>query len=238
MPAGGGISDPSPIIQTGEGVSNTSPMLPNGDGISVPCPVIPADEETRDHDEARAQTDLPLTADELLGFLANTELLFRLNPHLEIERWEPLPDGFRLTATNELNGQHLETVVRRADRSQAPVFTYAVGLKQDSAFTVEPLAAAAGARLILSERYPRITDPTDPRLAAVDPSLVPWVAALRRHLLARQRWGWLPGWRWWQVRFLPGLPPSQRRIVRLILWVSLGEFAIFLALVLVLAFAP
>ena len=201
-------------------------------------PAIPAREETSDHDEAWAQTDLPLTADELLGFLANTELLFRLNPHLEIERWESLPDGFRLTATNELNGQRLETAVRRADRSQGPVFTYAVGLKLDSALTVEPLTVAGGARLILSERYPRITDPTDPRLAAVDPSLVPWVAALRRHLLARQRWGWMPGWRWWQTRFLPGLPPRQRRIARLIIWVSLGEFAIFLGLVLVLAFAP
>lgn len=217
-------------------VSDARPMIAHGDGIIVPSPVIPADGETSDHDEARAQTDLPLTADELLAFLANRELLFRLNPHLEIERWEFLPDGFRLTATNELNGQRLETAVRRANRPQGPVFTYAAGLKQDSAFTIEPLDA--GARLILSERYPRITDPADPRLAAVDRSLVPWVAALRRHLLARQRWGWLPGWRWWQARFLPGLPPRQRRIVRLILWVSLGEFAIFLGLVLVLAFAP
>jgi hypothetical protein len=198
--------------------------------------LIPASGETGDHDEARAQTDLPLTVDELQAFLADTELLFRLNPHLEIERWEPLPDGFRLMATNELNGRRLETAVRRADRPQGPVFTYAAGLKRISAFTVEPLAG--GTRLILSERYPQIVDPADPRLVAVDRGLVPWVAALRRHLLARRRWGWVPGWRWWRERFLPGLPPRQRRIVRLILWVSLGEFAIFLALVLVLAFAP
>lgn len=224
------------MIQTGKGVSNPGPMIGNGDGISIPSPVIPAGGETSDHDEARAQTDLPLTVDELHALLAKTELVFRLNPHLEIERWESLPHGFRLTATNELNSQGLATVVRRADRPQGPVFTYAAGLKQDSAFTIEPLAS--GVRLILTERYPRITDPADPRLAGVDRSLVPWVAALRRHLLARQRWGWLPGWRWWQTRFLPGLPPRQRRIVRLILWVSLGEFAIFLALVLVLAFAP
>jgi hypothetical protein len=63
-------------------------------------------------------------------------------------------------------------------------------------------------------------------------------AALRCRLLGRQPWGGLPGRRWWRARFLPGLPPRQRRIVRLLLWVSLGEFAIFLTLVLVLAFVP
>jgi hypothetical protein len=63
-------------------------------------------------------------------------------------------------------------------------------------------------------------------------------AALRCRLIGRLPWGGLPGRRWWREWFFPGLPPRQRRIVRLLLWVSLGEFAIFLTLVLVLAFVP
>ena len=40
------------------------------------------------HDQARAETELPLPPAELATFLTDSERLFRLNPHLEIERWE------------------------------------------------------------------------------------------------------------------------------------------------------
>lgn len=212
---------------TGEAFGQVPPAKP---GLAF------AAEPAADHDQARAQTDLPLSPQELRVFLANSERLFRLNPHLAIERWEGLADGFSLQATNELNGLRHETQIQRSEGPQGPVFTYASGLKQVSAFTVEPLPA--GARLTLIEWYPRLADPADPRVAEVDPSLVPWVWALRRHLLGRRRWGWLPGWRWWQEGFLPSLPPNQRRIARLLLWVSAGEFGLFLVLVLVLALAP
>ena len=70
-----------------------------------------------------------------------------------------------------------------------------------------------------------------PRVAEVDRSLVPLVDALRRHLLGRRRWGWLPGWRWWHEDFLGRMVPQQRRIVRMIVWVSALEFAAFLFVV-------
>jgi len=60
------------------------------------------------------------------------------------------------------------------------------------------------------------------------PTWAVWVDAIRRHLPGRQRWGWLPGWRWWQEQFLPGMPPRQRRIVRMIVWVGVLEFVVFL----------
>lgn len=185
-----------------------------------------------DHDQARAETELPLPPAELATFLTDSERLFRLNPHLEIERWEARPDGFRLVMINELNGRRLETGVRVAEAPDHWEFRYQAGLKQATILAVKP--TPLGSRLILTDLYPRILDPADPRVAEVDRSLVPWVAALRRHLLSRQRWGWAPGWRWWHERLLPGLPPRQRRIVRLIVWVSLIEFLVFLGLVLVL----
>ncbi len=93
----------------------------------------------------------------------------------------------------------------------------------------------------MTDHYPRIEDPQDPRLAEVDRTLVPWVAAIRRHLLARQRWGWLPLifplWRWWNERFLLHMAPRQRRIVRLLVWISVLEFLVFLGVVVVLRFA-
>ncbi len=192
-------------------------------------------EINRAGDEARAAIELPLTPAELRSFLADTELVLRLNPHLEIEQWQSLPDGFSFTVLNELNGQRLATAVRVDDTAADRVLEYAEGLKQATHFAVEP--ATAGARLIVTEHYPRIDDPGDPRVAEVDRSLVPWVAALHRHLLARRRGAWIPGWQWWHERFMPGMAPRQRRITRLILWVSLVEFIIFLGLVIVLRYA-
>lgn len=189
------------------------------------------------HDLARAETLLPLSPAELLAFVADSERLFRLNPHLEIEGWQPwAPDvnlaGFDLTLTNEINGQRLETAVAVTELPEGRIFAYAAGLKQATSLRVE--AAGTGSRLILIDQYPRIEDPEDPRVAEVDRSLVPWVAAIRCHLLSRRRWGWLPGWRWWHEGFALGMPPRQRRLVRLILWVGFFEFLVFLALVLVL----
>lgn len=188
-----------------------------------------------DRDSARAETVIPLPPAALLDFLSDGERLLRLNPHLEIETWQALPGGFRLVALNESNGRRIETAVSVETAADSIVLRYAAGLKQSSVLAVE--AAAGGSRLIVTEHYPRIEDPQDPRVADVDRSLVPWVAALRRHLVGRARWGWLPGWHWWNERFLPGMPPRSRRIVRLIVWVSVLEFVVFLGAIVVLRLA-
>jgi hypothetical protein len=86
---------------------------------------------------------------------------------------------------------------------------------------------------MFTEHYPRIADADDPRVAEVDKSLVPWVTAIRSHMLARRRWGWLPGWRWWAESFMLAMPPRQRRIVRLLVWTTVLEFLVFLGVVLV-----
>jgi hypothetical protein len=164
-------------------------------------------------------------------FLDDVERLFRLNPQLAIERWEPAAGGFRLVGQNESNGRSIDTIVRIDKSAGSLALRYAGGLKRATRFVAEPVPE--GTRLVVTEYYPRLDDARDPRVAEVDRSLVPWVAAIRRHLRARVRWGWLPGWRWWNERLLPGMAPRQRRIVRLIIWASAVEFAIFLGLVVV-----
>jgi hypothetical protein len=119
------------------------------------------------------------------------------------------------------------------------VLRYDAGLKQETELVVAP--AEEGARLVVIERYPRIEDPQDPRVAEVDKSLVPWVAAIRCHLLARRRWSRLPLvfplWHWWAERFMLSMVPRSRRIVRLLIWTTVIEFAVFLGLVLALRFS-
>lgn len=192
-----------------------------------------------DGDRARAETLIPLDVDTLFAFVGEIERLLRLNPHLEIETWQSLPGGFCLAALNEMNGQRVETAARieRAPEMRSIAIRYETGLKRVTTIMVETDPAGAGSRLVVLEDYPVIEDAQDPRLVEVDRSLVPWVAAIRRHLFARARWGRLPGWHWWNERFLPGMPPRQRRIVRMIVWASVFEFVIFLMLIAVLYFS-
>lgn len=180
-------------------------------------------------DRARAETLVPISADALFEFVADIERLLRLNPHLDIASWQRLPDGMRFAAQNETTGRQIATCVRveTTPSLRTIVLHYADGLKQATTLTIED-GAGDGCRLIVTEHYPFIADAQDPRVAEVDRSLIPWVNAIRRHLLDRKRWGWLPGWRWWHEQFLPGMAPRQRRIVRMIVWVSVLEFVAFL----------
>ena len=185
--------------------------------------------DTAKEDRARAETPVPINADAMFEFISDIERLLRMNPHIEIETWQTMPDGMRFAALNETTGRRIDTAVRveTARDKRTIVLSYAAGLKQATTLTVED-GDGHGCRLIVTEHYPVIDDTQDPRVVEVDRSLIPWVSAIRRHLLGRQRWGWLPGWRWWHEQFLPGMAPRQRRIVRMIIWVSVLEFVAFL----------
>jgi len=191
-------------------------------------------------DRASAETELPIAPDAVAAFVADVDRLLRLNPLLVVERWLPEgPGRFRLVARNESNEQLVDTPVDIEEDEWGLTLRYASGLKQATRLRVEP--AAQGTRLIVTEHYPRIEDAQDPRVVEVDKSLVPWVAALRRHLLARRRWGRLPlvfpVWQWWHEGVMLSMAPRNRRIVRLILWLSLIEFVVFIAMVIVLRLA-
>lgn len=191
--------------------------------------------EADDADAAWVEAEIPLPPPTLLEFLADPERLWRLNPCLVIDGWRRETDGFALRADNEANGRRLELHVRRQALADGFRVDYDAGLKRSSEFRVSP--RGDGSLLRVVERYDAVDGPDDPRTAEADKSLVPWIAALRRHLVARKRWGGVPGWRWWSERFMLSMPPRQRRIVRLIVWVTVAEFVVFVAAVVVLRLA-
>lgn len=180
---------------------------------------------------AWVHADIPLPPAALLDFLADGERLWRLNPYLKIDRWQARPDGFALVGVNEANACPIDVCVRREPTAEGWRAIYERGLKRETEFAVAP--RQGGSLLVVTERYAPVAGADDPRAKEADPSLVPWIAALRRHLVARQRFGRLPGWRWWHERFLPSLAPSQRRIVRLLIGITAIEFLVFLVLVLI-----
>lgn len=190
---------------------------------------------------AWAAARIPLPPHQLFAFLSDIERLFRLNPHLEIADWreEPGAHSYRLSALNETNGYRGEISLRAEAVREHTLWginsgyrlMYDRGLKQSTEFRIEP--TSGGSLLTITEHYHPVRDEADERLKEVDRSLVPWVAAIRRHLSGTARFGGVPGYRWWTERFMLGMTPRQRRIVRMIVWVSVLEFVVFLFVALI-----
>lgn len=186
-------------------------------------------------DSAWVTVEMPFPVQTVREFLADSERLFRLHPHLEIVSWTVnSEDRFLLAGRNETTGAQLQTTLLRHDGEPHNGFTltYEDGLKRDTVFRV---AANDGvSTLTVTEHYLALDGPDDLRQCEVDTTLNAWILALRRHLMACRRWGKLPGWSWWNEKFVPRMAPRQRRIVRLLVWISALEFGVFLAAVLVL----
>lgn len=169
--------------------------------------------------------DLPQPAQEIAEYVRDVGRLLRLNPYLEIRRFATVTGGFELDAVNEMNG--LAVSQRLTFRETGPwafALDYSSGLKQATEVEVEP--QGAGARLRIRETYRPPAD--DAELAQVDRSLTPWGESVRRHFLGLARWGRIPLYRWWRERAWLAMKPRERRIVRLLAWITALEFAFFL----------
>lgn len=180
---------------------------------------------------AWVEAEIPLPPAVLLEFLADSERLWRLNPCLAIASWQGSEDGFALQADNEATGRRVEVKARRETLADGFRISYDSGLKLSSEFRVAP--RGDGSLLTVTERYAPVDGPDDPRAGESDKSLLPWIADLRRHIVAQARWGRLPGWQWWSEQLMLSMPPRQRRIVRMVVWLTVIEFVVFLGLVVV-----
>lgn len=189
-------------------------------------------------DAAWISVDLPLPAAELYEFLQKLERLFRLNPHLEIKSWQEDEPGklvsgkqVRVESLNEMNGVQQKLTMSISDVQPGISFRlgYDSGLKQSTIFTVQNIGPASS-RLLIKDIYPADMSAAEreKRLNEVDRSLVPWGAALHSYFKRRARWRWLPLYNWWQNSFWLGMTPRHRRITRMIVWVTVLEFVVFL----------
>jgi hypothetical protein len=184
-------------------------------------------------DAAWATAEVPLPAALVHECVADVERFLRLNPYLQIERLERLPADergtprYRLAALNEMNGVRAERVVmmEAIEPRQGYTLRYDSGIKRST--RVRVLEAAGGAALEIREEYaPSLGGPDT--LREVDRSLSAWAAAIRRHLVARDRWGWVPGFRAITGGFWLRMTPRERRIARLMGWIAALEFVVFL----------
>lgn len=191
-----------------------------------------AEAQAPEADAAWAGVDLAVAPDAVRRLLADPLLLLRLNPCLEFERLERLPDGrLSLSAHNESNGCTLVTDAGILAETGRLTLRYSSGIKRETRIELEPIAG--GSRLTIKEIYAAPNQPGADPPPEVDRSLLPWIAALRRHLERGARYGWIPGYRWLAEAFWTSMAPRHRRVAWLVIWTTALEFAVFLAAIAV-----
>jgi len=178
--------------------------------------------------------DTPLGLEELRCFCGDVERLYRINPYLEIQAWQPLAvGGFLVTWRNLSNEQAATLELRREPESEyAFSVAYSEGIKRRTRFSLEP--APGGSRHVITDDYASLSEEERAnRIAEVDKSLNAWGWALHAYLRREHRWGSNPLWRWAMRRFWLPMRPAARRIAMLIVLASLAEFAFFLLVALI-----
>jgi len=177
-------------------------------------------------------TSLPPS--QILSLLGDPEHLLRVNSQWVFQIWErPAPDRFCLRIENQSNGRTWETCGSVAPLPDGLRLDYDEGIKAFTRFQVEP--DGEGARLWVVEDYGRLSeDERRVRTDEVDRSLNRWGQDLFLYLRGWSRWSGFVPWRWYMERIWRPMKPLARRIVRLLIWATVAELVLFLALVLVL----
>jgi hypothetical protein len=180
-----------------------------------------------------ATVEVPAPPGDVLALCRDIARLLHLNPYLDIRACEETPGPFvpgkrfRLHALNEMTGIERDLILSLETVSEDGFsLAYSEGLKRALEVRVAP--HGAGCALTLREHYLPADPPDDAtQLAEVDRSVMPWSVGVRRYVIGMQRWGRLPAYRWAR-RFWLGMRPRERRIARLVTWVTALEFVVFL----------
>jgi hypothetical protein len=187
-------------------------------------------------DSAWASIITPLAPATLLAFCEDIERLFRINPLLEFERWEQTgADSYHFKGRNLSQDPpfDIDTDLRVDKQADGMLIRYSSGLKSDTRVRVE--AEPNGSKLTIIDNYSGSSeDERRERLNEVDKSLVPWARYLQEFLVSWRRWSWLAPWRWYMRRVWQPMKPSGRRIAYMLLWITLVEVVVIIAIAIFL----
>jgi len=187
-------------------------------------------------DAAWVRVDTPLAPAALLDFCGDVERLLRINPMLEFSEFTRIgPDHYRMRARNLSNQGTLDTDVRVTRSATAIEIRFDQGLKRRTVIRAEP-GGADGATLVIADDYSGWSEEERrDRAAEIDHSLVQWGHYLRDYLLLWRRWSWCAPWRWYMRRVWQPMTASSRRIVYMLLWITVVEIIGVLIVVAVFA---
>jgi hypothetical protein len=196
--------------------------------MTTESPVSPAD------DRAWATIQTTMRPAELREFCRDLERLYRINPYIEFHSWQETAPGQIHTEFRNLSNQQNYSLDLTLVPESGNTFSvrYAQGVKAATRFEIQ--ATRLTSNLIITDDYSRL--PAEERarhLNQVDKSLPAWGQAIFDYLCRHQRWGWIAPWRWYMRRVWVPMKPSARRIVWLLLLITLVEFLFFVFVALI-----
>jgi len=184
---------------------------------------LPIDSE----DAAWAILQTPLTETQLKEFCQDIERLFRINPYLEFKEWRRLSENRYYASGRNISQEpafefgHELTVKPLPHGLQ---FDYTQGLKTSTRFIIEN--TDKGSKLTIVDDYSgHSQSERETRLKEVDKSLLKWASDIQAYLTLWQRWSWLGPWRWYMRRIWQPMKPTARRIVYMLMWITVVEIA-------------
>jgi len=185
-------------------------------------------------DKAWATIQTTLRPEKLRVFCRDLERLYRINPYLEFHSWKTTAPGqihaeFR-NLSNMQDYSHDLTLVQESDNAFS--VRYAQGIKAATRFEI--LANGPGSSLTITDDYNQHSaEERARRLDEVDKSLPAWGQAIFDYLRRHQRWGWIVPWRWYMRLVWMPMKPSARRIVWLLILITVVEFLFFVFVALI-----
>ena len=179
-------------------------------------------------DAAWASFPTGLDVSTLTEFCRDIERLFRINPFIEFKQWQQTGDNrYRFAGKNSSQKTAFDFDVELSVETTADtiVVKYLNGLKNSTTFHIEPVNNSS--KLTITEDYSESSEEERTKRAhEVDKSLVTWANDLQQFLVTWKKWCWLAPWRWYMRYTWQPLKPSGRRIVYMLLWISLVEVAL------------
>ncbi len=179
-------------------------------------------------DKAWAEFKTPLNKRVLLNFCQDVERLLRINPFLDIKKWEKLSDQhFLFHAINHSQNPAFEitTDLQIQKKTDGLEILYRRGLKSSTAFTIQEITN--GSKLTITEKYTGLPEEKRrQKLHKVDKSLNKWAENLQEFLIDWHRWSWFSPWRYYKNRIWLPMRPTARRVTYLILCISFIEIVL------------
>ena len=185
-------------------------------------------------DKAWATIPTTLRPKELRDFCRDLERLYRINPYIEFRIWKETAPGQIYTEFRNLSNQQDYslnlTLVPESDSAFS--VRYAQGVKAATRFEIQ--ATGLGSSLTITDDYSRLSgEERAQRLDEVDKSLPAWGQAIFDYLRRHKRWGWIAPWRWYMRWVWVPMKPSARRIVWLLVLITVVEFLFFVFVALI-----
>jgi len=186
-------------------------------------------------DKAWVEFFTPLDEKALFKFCNNIEILFRINPYLEIKLWENSTDNkYKLHAINHSQTPEFElkTDLEISTTKNEIKLQYDSGIKSNTVFSIKN--ASKGSQLKITDSYhTNINHDNENYLDLVDKSLKNWGEEVQQFLIQLNRWRWLPLWRLYKFRIWLPMKPAARRITDMLLLVSVIEIFLITAVAIV-----